>query len=565
MIDGETLFSSLRRVGTVSSASAAHVKINLLKAGLQTGTVYDGSRYGLGEVGEFVVIESEQDAIFGRITEIRLPEKERLSLEDQREEIPSIHPIAFVQLLATISLENFKVVAGIQSYPRLGDSVFASPHSFNAQIPSLISKSDAVLGVTISLGHVKNAKDANVEISPEKLFGRHCGILGATGGGKSYTLSKLVGETKRHESKVILLDATGEYRDLKDKVEHWHIGDPFEKSEDSSACSVPATSFQESDFIALFEPSGKSQAPKLRAAIRSLRLALLEPELTENGLIKKHGVDRTPILRAENKHSLQLENPRTPFNARLLVAQTRQECVSYWNSSVGKSDEQSFGFCSSMVTRIAGIITSKAFEPVFMKEHSDPLEQVIEDFYSPKNTNRVLRICLSGIHAEFNARDVIVNSIGRTLLNKARQGDFRANPTVIFLDEAHGFIGKSFGAEDYRTKLDSFEIISKEGRKYGLNLCLATQRPRDLPEGVISQMGTLLVHRLSNDKDREMVERACGEIDRSASSFLPNLQPGEVVLLGADFPIPMTIQIDLPETKPKSDGADYQIHWSGLF
>lgn len=562
MDNSTPLFSITRRVGTVSSVSSSHVKINLTKAGLQSGTVYEGSRYGLGEVGEFVIIESEQNAIFGRITEIRLPEKERLSVESQDEDAAEIHPIAFVQLLATIGLEDFKIVPGIHSYPRLRDSVFSSPHYFNAQIPILLSKSDASWGVTLQLGYVKNAKDTAVSISPEKLFGRHCGILGATGGGKSYTLSKLVGETKKYDSKIILLDATGEYRDLDGEVEHWHFGDPFEKAASSKQCSMPSTSFQESDFIALFEPSGKVQAPKLRAAIRSLRLAKLEPVMAPKGIIEKHGVNRTPILQAEHKHSAKLEDPTTPFDTRMLVSQIRNECVNYWDGQVGKADEAGFGYCSSMVTRIAGIITSKAFEPVFRNEDKEPIEQVVEKFYDPNNTNKVLRICLSGIQSEFNAKDIIVNSIGRILLNKSRKGDFRNQPTVLFLDEAHGFIGKSFGAEDYRTKLDAFEIIAKEGRKYGLNLCLATQRPRDLPDGVISQLGTLLVHRLSNDKDREMVERACGEIDRSASSFLPNLQPGEVVLLGVDFPIPMTIQMELPETKPKSDGADFQSCWS---
>jgi len=303
MSSSETLFSSIRRVGTVSSASASHVKINLLKAGLQSGTVYEGSRYGLGEVGEFVIIESEQNAVFGRITEICLPEKERLSVESPREDVSEIHPIAFVQLLATIALEDFKVVPGIQSYPRLGDSVFASPHYFTAQIPSRISNSDASLGVTLRLGHVKNARDTNVDISPEKLFGRHCAILGATGGGKSYTLSKLVGEVKKHRSKVILLDATGEYRELDKGVEHWHLGDPYEFAPSSKQCSMPASSFQESDFIALFEPSAKSQAPKLRAAIRSLKLATLDPSLASDGIIIKHGVDRIPIGRKEFKHS----------------------------------------------------------------------------------------------------------------------------------------------------------------------------------------------------------------------------------------------------------------------
>jgi len=122
-------------------------------------------------------------------------------------------------------------------------------------------------------------------------------------------------------------------------------------------------------------------------------------------------------------------------------------------------------------------------------------------------------------------------------------------------------LGRHIGSEDYTTKLDAFELIAKEGRKYGLNICLATQRPRDITEGVLSQMGTLIVHRLTNDRDREVVERACGEIDRSASSFLPNLKPGEAAIIGADFPIPLTVQIEQPTTKPKSDGADFQKFW----
>jgi DNA helicase HerA-like ATPase len=110
---------------------------------------------------------------------------------------------------------------------------------------------------------------------------------------------------------------------------------------------------------------------------------------------------------------------------------------------------------------------------------------------------------------------------------KARGGKFQSKPVVVIVDEAHNFLGRKIGSDDYAARLDAFELIAKEGRKYGLNICLATQRPRDITEGVLSQMGTLIVHRLTNDRDREVVERACGEIDRSASAFLPNLRPGD--------------------------------------
>ena len=80
-------------------------------------------------------------------------------------------------------------------------------------------------------------------------------------------------------------------------------------------------------------------------------------------------------------------------------------------------------------------------------------------------------------------------------------------------------------------------------------------------EGVLSQMGTLIVHRLVNDKDREVVERASGDIDRSAAAFLPTLAPGEVAVIGVDFPIPLTVQVIKPTSEPESRGPDYQTAW----
>ena len=123
---------------------------------------------------------------------------------------------------------------------------------------------------------------------------------------------------------------------------------------------------------------------------------------------------------------------------------------------------------------------------------------------------------------------------------------------------------RTLGDEDTAHRLDAFDVIAKEGRKYWLTICMATQRPRDIPDGVLSQMGTLIVHRLINDKDREVVERAGGEIDRAAAAFLPTLAPGEAAIVGVDFPIPLTVQITMPEKKlrPQSEGPNFQKAWS---
>lgn len=99
----------------------------------------------------------------------------------------------------------------------------------------------------------------------------------------------------------------------------------------------------------------------------------------------------------------------------------------------------------------------------------------------------------------------MVNAIGKYLLNNAREGKFKNDPVVIFIDEAHQFLNKSIKDEYFDAKpLDSFELISKEARKYGLFLCIATQMPRDIPLGTLSQMGTFIVHRLINDQDKKL-------------------------------------------------------------
>jgi hypothetical protein len=558
-------------VGVASSITARSVGVNLSEAGQPSGSHFSGGRYGRGEVGEFVLIEAQQNLLLGRITEVRLPDRDRRSIRPDYAGTNDLDAIGQIQLLGCVAMDDVVVTAGVDAYPRLGDRVYAAPHQFIALLPRLMEKDskDENL-VLLNLGAVDVAQESTISIKPERLFGRHCAILGATGGGKSWTTARIIEECLKYKAKLILIDATGEYRGFSSSdIEHCHLGEPVDRANNSISCALPPTSFVESDFIALFEPAGKVQGPKMRAAIKSLRLAKLKPALAPNGYIVKHNQLKKPVIDAERETgvSSKLDDPRQPFDAKHLVLQIEQECVypDGFGSSRGQKDitkwggeDGNFSHCLSLVARINGVLTSPAFRCVFASD-DQPLTKKIDDFMGSKS--KLLRICLSGIAYEFNAREIIANVIGRYLLNKARNRDFLKYAVVVIVDEAHNFLGRQIGAEDYAARLDAFELIAKEGRKYGLNLCLATQRPRDITEGVLSQMGTLIVHRLTNDRDREVVERACGEIDRSASAFLPNLLPGEAAIIGADFPIPLTIQVREPEMKPRSDGPNFQEHW----
>jgi len=528
---------------------------------------YHGQRYGRGEVGEFVVIEGETNVLLGRVLEVRLPEGEGASVRFARDEGGSLGVVGIVQLLGSASLDVLAVEAGVDTYPSIGDRVYAAPQKFLSDIPALMGKGrESTDEVRVTIGRVGVRAEGRVSVRPEALFGRHCAILGATGGGKSWTAARLIEECMRFPSKVILLDATGEYRTLSgEQVEHCHLGTPVELAEGSNTVSVPPSSFVESDFIAMFEPAGKTQAPKLREAIRSLRLAKMRPSLATDGIIRKINQPKQAFLAvlSDGATAASMSDPRTPFEVQHLPAQLQEECVFPTpydgNARTWGGPSNEFAYCISLVTRIEGILVSTAFDCVFREAEMTLTDQIDGFLDGPKN---VLRVCMSGIAHEYRAREVVANVVGRHMLSLARDARFKEKPIIVVVDEAHNFLGEQLGAEDYVAKLDAFELIAKEGRKYGLCLCLATQRPRDLTVGVLSQMGTLIVHRLTNDRDREVVERASGEIDRSAAAFLPNLKQGEAILVGVDFPIPLTVRVDPPEARPQSDGPDFGKEWA---
>ena len=180
-----------------------------------------------------------------------------------------------------------------------------------------------------------------------------------------------------------------------------------------------------------------------------------------------------------------------------------------------------------------------------------------------KEGKGILRLDLSHVPFEANAREILVNAIGRKLLGLARDKTItRQNPLLVFIDEAHQFINKAVGDEANRFALDAFGNLAKEGRKYGLNVAIATQRPRDIPEEVLSQIGTFVVHRLTTPYDQELVKKAVGELDQSTAAFLPTLDMGEALLLGVDFNFAMRVKIERPHAKPESESVEYSKVWA---
>ncbi|WP_282028455.1 ATP-binding protein [Paracoccus marcusii] len=592
MSDLASLIDPTKRIGTLTRVTANAVELTLPNALAALG------RRGLakGSVGDFVFIDCDRSAILGRVTEVGIPDRQRNVLDHQIEIDPLVDPKGRVQLLATISKTTRKVTRGINIQPRVGDGVYlaeggALSTSIKEALEGNVKGKNATL--LVELGHLSGLDDASLSIPPEKLFGRHCGVFGATGGGKSWTVSLLVNEIVRIGGKCILFDPTGEFEGKVATARQLAFS-PVDAT-GTEQVHFPHKNLSEIDLYSLLTPSPQVQGPTLRSAIKSLRLAqaLLagrgdyayeedngrkkfdidgkgHVEVLENGAIRKAGNSRHALSIAQISLAAEINSDLCDFDLSILAEQIRYECVKQGSNTdhgvlgnFGKPDDFALGACNHLNVRIETYLSAPELACMFQSDGSD-IASVVEDFIFD-DAQRALVISFRDVSFKYNARELLLNALGRHLLERARRNQFLNRPLVCVLDEAHQFIGRSIGDEQNSITLDAFGLIAKEGRKYGLTAVVATQRPRDVPQDVLSQLGTLFVHRLTNDRDRETIERACGDLDRSAAAFIPSLSQGEAIIVGPDLPAPLPIMMRKPEKgqQPESHGPNYQAHWGG--
>lgn len=142
-------------------------------------------------------------------------------------------------------------------------------------------------------------------------------------------------------------------------------------------------------------------------------------------------------------------------------------------------------------------------------------------------------------------------------------------PTVLVMEEAHTFIKRYHDdAENQNSAAiccQVFEKIAREGRKFGLGLVLSSQRPSELSPTVLSQCNSYLLHRISNDRDQELVHKLVPDNLRGLLRDLPSLPSRHAILLGWASELPVLVQMNalLEQHRPKSDDPDFWAVWSG--
>lgn len=548
-------------LGYINQVLPQFVKVHFPSSVLLNGFTHFGKEFNGGLVGSFVVIEGDKCGFLGRITELSLPESERLSLNEKAFQTSDFHPTGKIEILLSFDLYNpFDVKKGLTAYPNIGAKVFVSSGELVQQYMSMFGVRSGEIANTIAIGSLVSSPNTQVKINLQSIFGRHCAIVGTTGGGKSYTVSKLVESLIATGNKAILIDATGEYRGSYDKIKSIDIGNG-ENIFHYSQLTID-------DMFFLLKPSPRTQTPKLMEAIRSLKMVKIAGEAIqiehngeaipiEDGLLKKNGKPKKPYDVFYYRNISAIENGMADFDFMKLSHQLSAECVYDNGTNWGGVAPNDVSYCVSLISRVTNLANTPELNQIFgfqQEKTENDLTDILNQFISIENTdNKLLRLNLENVKYDFQVRETLVNAIGKFLLAKARSGSFKDSPVVVFIDEAHQFLNKSIKDEYFDSKpLDAFDSIAKECRKHGLFLCIATQMPRDIPQGTLSQMGTFIAHRLINHFDKEAVSNACSTANKNTLDFLPILGEGEAILTGVDFPMPIIMKFDEPIIKPDS-------------
>ena len=226
----------------------------------------------------------------------------------------------------------------------------------------------------------------------------------------------------------------------------------------------------------------------------------------------------------------------------------------------------------TLLVRIRSLLTDTRMKPIIGEVGDTTLEQWLESYIG---NNSLEGECVTVIDLSLVPTEVvhIVTSVIARMVFEASQRYVKLNgvalPTVLVMEEAHTFIKRY--KEDVENQdaasicCQVFERIAREGRKFGLGLVLSSQRPSELSPTVLSQCNTFLLHRISNDRDQELVQRLVPDNLRGLLRDLPSLPSQSAILLGWASELPVLVKMnDLPRSQqPRSDDPDFWGVWTG--
>lgn len=313
--------------------------------------------------------------------------------------------------------------------------------------------------------------------------------------------------------------------------------------------------------------------------MRSLLSVYGSDEISSDGIVNnrqvKYGLfddrDITEIEEVLKTYLLEdAEIPayrQQPFNFADL--ETALDMAILYEESHGNSRVRDY--CSTLLTRVKSLQSREEFK--FLR--ADPVEDLLYDTHKrfvddilgitesdsgPAKRRQVFILDLSEVDDE--VVEVVSSVVTRLVFDRLRRSGVRnAYPVNLILEEAHRYVPTQSASASSLDATKIFERVAKEGRKYGLFLILASQRPSELSGTVLSQCSNYMIHRIQNPEDLQHIRRMTPFISESVLNRLASLPKQHALVFGTSVSIPTTCKIRTADPLPHSDDSDVSAYW----
>ena len=594
-------------VGIIWAVNGNQVTIKMNSITSDFTYFYNGEEYEGIRNGGYLSITRGHIDIICQIESEEIKDNYQKDIKNQYKENERYEKFVYARCIGFFENEKFNF--GIKYSPIIYNTVKMISSSI---IKSILSpkkeknKVEFVIGKDLQYG-------LKIDLPWNKIFNTHIGIFGNTGSGKSNTLTNLYKILLNHEelnlknSNFAFIDFNGEYIGEKVLCSNKIIYE-LNTRQDNKGNKFPikSCSFWDEEVLSiLFHATEKTQKPFLKNLIKGRNKYFSNKNSLEKYL-KKIYIRCLETLNPKKEfaeiliRTLKLIDYNDIFLKELQWHSKNQKFYSgndySYNQGEGKLAKIVYEYVEEVIKienidqfteleiranldLIRGLLLNNVqydnINPLLSRIESISVSlkkiiDIVEEDNSEEKTsneNNLEVISLRNCNQEIKKMFPILLAKEYFKEHKEQNKNEVKKTFHLIIDEAHNILSQQSNREaeswkDYRLEL--FEEIIKEGRKFGFFLTVASQRPADISETIMSQFHNFFIHRLINEKDLKLIDNVISTLDRSSKQLIPVLPQGACIVTGTAFDFPKIIQVDKIENReerPNSDDIDLEKIW----
>jgi hypothetical protein len=451
-------------------------------------------------------------------------------------------------------------------------------------------------------GQLTVNKGVTLKISGDRFFSKHIAVVGSTGSGKSCAVARILHDVvgisqkknsnagKQKNAHIVIFDVHDEYSAAftLDKAESFTLN-PLGIDSLHLPYWLMNSEELESIFIESNEQNSHNQVSQFKHAV------ILNKEKHNPGLAEVtydspvffslrevynyiENLNREIVGRLDNENLPKLSDGKLVTERKDFYFEKIHSFVAPSTAAATKATNGPYtGEFNRFVSRLETKLSDRRLKFLLEPKKADgtpfqtaDFEVIMQQFLGYLNKANVTIVDLSGI--PFEVLSITVSLVSRLIFDfcfhysKLRHEGDKTNdvPVMIVCEEAHNYIPQNENAA-YRSSRKSLERVAKEGRKYGLSLMVVSQRPSEVSETIFAQCNNFVALRLTNDADQTYVRRLFPDNANGITDILPNLSPGDCIVVGDAVLLPAVVHMPLPEPEPQSRSVRVHSEWKELW